>query len=156
MVVFFRKCTTNHQHLVSRVQPGLRPGLNASPPEQRLHSADDVSQVKGQRHAGVVRAPEGPVHRGLLGGQRLGQTGVAPKATGHRKQAHPLAPPPLHHCSGTVGTVGCTVTEGLEQQQKFVSSNSGLQYETTVRPAGITVILHCPECTAAGLADYFL
>lgn len=66
-----------------------------SPPEQWLHSVNDVSQIKGQRHAGVIHTPEGPVHWGLLGGQCLGQTWVAPEATEHRKQkkSHLLLPP---------------------------------------------------------------
>lgn len=92
-------------------------GPNASPPEQRLHSADDVSQVKGQRHAGVVRAPEGPVHRGLLGGERLGQTGVAPEATGQQETSAPINSAHLHHSSDAVGPMGHNVIERPEQQQ---------------------------------------
>lgn len=42
--------------------------VQSQPPEQGLHSGDDVSKIKGQRHAGVIHTPEGPVHRGLLGG----------------------------------------------------------------------------------------
>lgn len=40
----------------------------SSPPQQWLHSVDDVSQVKGQRHARVIHTPEGSVHGGLLRG----------------------------------------------------------------------------------------
>lgn len=42
--------------------------IYSQPPEQGLHSVDDVSKIKGQRHAGVIHTPKGPVHWGLLGG----------------------------------------------------------------------------------------
>lgn len=50
----------------------LYPSLH--PPEQGLNSVNDVSQIKGQRHAGVIHTPKGTVHWGLLRGQCLGQT----------------------------------------------------------------------------------
>lgn len=60
--------------------------MQSRPPEQGLHSGDDVSKIKGQRHGGVIPTPEGPVHRGLLRGQCLSQTGVAPEATARTQE----------------------------------------------------------------------